>query len=108
MKKIISLIIISIIIKGYLNTCQVEGTSCIGEVEGTTKCEYNEGTCIEKYYCDKIIEPNKENCEGAITLNPDITRCIFNTEQEECEIKELCLLKDMMQHKIQIVKESKL
>ena len=92
MKKIISLIIISIFIKGYINECTLSGTTCSGEVEGVTKCVYDETTsqCLEKTLCDKVDEPSEINCQGATTLNPKATKCVFESSETKCDVKTLC------------------
>ena len=37
--------------------------------------------------CEFLTE---EECNSAITINPETLKCIFNMEEDKCEIKELC------------------
>ena len=94
MKKIISLIIISIIIKGYINECTLSGTTCSGEVEGVSKCVYDETTsqCLEKYYCNHVPEKTQENCEASIASDEENSKCVYEKvgDEDSCTEKTLC------------------
>ena len=133
MRKIISIIIISIIIKGFICECQKEGGGCTGGIEGKTRCILEpgeggaEGQCVEKTECELKENPSGENdckdiptldgekcvyqqgdpnkciikkicsttletsdCNDAITLTPEETKCQFNSERSACEEIDLC------------------
>ena len=96
MKRIISLIIISIIIKGYINECTNNEGICTGGTEGETKCVYEEeggvGQCVEKTLYDQVTVDLETNCEKAITLNPTVTKCVYESGKSKCVNKEICLL----------------
>ena len=91
MKRLILLFIITILIKGYANECTVDGTTCTGSEDGNFQCEYKEGQCITKYYCDKVENINEGDCANAITSN-EATKCVYDNTKGKCEYKEKCLL----------------
>lgn len=93
MKRLILLFIITILIKGYANDCLYDGTVCNGSKEGKFQCllDSDNGVCIQKYYCDNVVEKNINNCEAAITSN-EATKCVYDEDKNECQIKEKCLL----------------
>ena len=79
MKRILPIIIISIIIKGYNNECtKGEGNICISNEEGITRCIYDEtkAECEEKTLCELAENPqNDDNCKDI--QSPENTKCTF-------------------------------
>ena len=91
MKKIISLIIFSLIFKGYVSEC-TKGTDnqCTGNVEGKTICVLNGDNCVEKTLCSQVQEPSSDNCQGGVSLNPK-KKCGFTTGATACsEVDKTC------------------
>ena len=48
--------------------------------------------CTIKKLC--VASLTEEECNSAITINPQTTRCIFNNQENICEIKEICELEE--------------
>lgn len=60
MRKFVSIIIISILIKYFVSECEKndEG-SCIGRVSGVTTCSLEGEECVEKTICEEKENPNE-------------------------------------------------
>ena len=84
MKKIISLIILSLIFKGYVSTCtKGADNKCTGNVEGTSICVLDGENCVEKTLCSKVQSASAETCNEGVSLNPK-KKCGFKTGDSTC------------------------
>ena len=93
MKKIYSIIIISIIIKGYVSACVYQDGACTGSIENVLTCTLKEGTteCEEKTACEEKSNPGENDCKDIQTPNPDGEKCVFQSgEPNKCVIKKIC------------------
>jgi hypothetical protein len=71
MKKIISLIILSLIFKGYVSACtKGADNKCTGNEEGKTIFVLEDESGVEKTLCSKVESPSAENCPNGVSLNP--------------------------------------
>lgn len=93
MKQFISIIIISIIIKGYISACVYADGACTGSIENVLTCTLKEGTeeCEEKTACEEKLNPGENDCKNIQTPDPDGTKCVFQSgEPNICVIKKIC------------------
>ena len=65
-------------------------TKCIYEKSGEGS-NIQEKCTIKKLCVNSLTE---EECNSAVTINPETSKCIFNIEENKCEIKEICELED--------------
>ena len=92
MKKIISLIILSLIFKSYVCEDCVKGedNTCTGGEEGKTVCVLVDDKCELKNLC-KTIEPQAEaDCTGAPTTDDSKYECEFQAKGSEEGSKNQC------------------
>ena len=94
MKKIISLIILSLIFKGYVcegeATCEKEGTGCKGGEAGKTVCVLEGDECKLKPLCTKVEPTKEDDCTGAPTTDDKKYKCVFQAKGSEADSKDQC------------------
>ena len=96
MKRFISLIIFSLIFKGYVSDCTKNDETCTGASDGKI-CVLENEACIEKTLCVGVEPNNEADCTKAPTEDDTKYKCVFkakdtsNTESKnKCEQKNLC------------------
>ena len=93
MKKIISLIILSLIFKGYVcegeATCEKEGTGCKGGEAGKTVCVLEGDECKLKPLCTKVEPTKEDDCTGAPTTDDKKYKCVFQAKGSKDQCKEV-------------------
>lgn len=83
MKKIISLVILSLFFEGYLNACTVSGDGCSVPEEGKL-CVRIEETCVEKTLCTAETDAACANTQAS---NPVTKKCVeitIDTDNKKC------------------------
>ena len=90
MKKIISLIILSLIFKGYVSAwTKGADNKCTGNEEGKTICVLEDEICVEKTLCSKVESPSAENCPNGVSLNQK-KKCEFKSGTSCSETDKTC------------------
>ena len=93
MKRIVTLIIFSIIMKSLIGDCVKNGDNWEWDSSETESCLLVGENCIVKTLCELKENPAEDgDCEGIETPNPTAIKCVL--DESSCKVKTLCELKE--------------